>query len=1351
MILLRARRCASVYLITRKSVRALILLGIIGVLTACGWSSESSSSSMPPPAELTAIAVGPPDSSAAMGLSSQFTATGVFTDGSKRDLSSLVTWRSANSAAASISNTGLATAVGPGSTTISASLRRMTGSTTFNVTAANLVAIDVTPTNASIASGQTIRFTASGVYTDNSVHDLTASVIWSSSITTVGSISNMPGFNGMVTTGSPGSTTITATLGGVSASTVLTVTSATLVSIGVTPANPTIACGLADALHATGVYTDHSTHDLTSSVTWSSSDSTVASVSNISGSNGLSTATSPGSTTISATLGGVSGSTTVTVTAASLVSLGITPANSSIANGLKSQFTAIGTYTDNSTQILTAQVVWNSSNPSVAAVSNASGYDGLATALAPGSVTVTATLGAVSGSTGLTVTPATLVSIGVTPANPSIANGLTNQFIATGVYTDNTTQNLTASVAWTSSNTAVASVSNAPLFHGLAMGISAGSVIVTAATGNVSGSTGLTVTPATLVSIGVTPANPSIANGLTSQFIATGVYTDNSTQNITSSVAWTSSNTSVASVSNAAASQGLATGLSPGSVTITAATGGVSGTTGLTVTPAALVSIGVTPANPSIANGTNQQFNATGTYTDNSTQNLTTLVTWSSSDTSIASISNASNSNGLATALSQGSATITAALGSATGSTNLTVTPATLVSIAVTPPNSSIANGLAQQMTATGTYTDNSTQNLTASVTWASSNINIAAISNASGSTGLAVSLSQGTVTITASLGSVCGSTGLSITPATLVSIALIPANPSIASGTSQQFAATGTYTDSSTHDVTASVTWNSSDTTVASISNALGSNGLATSISQGAITITATLGTIVGSTGLNVTPAALVSIAVVPANSSIANGTSQQFAAIGTYTDNSTQPLTTSVTWSSSAAMIASISNASGSNGLATSTSQGSATITATLGTISGSTGLTVTAATLVSIAVTPAAPSIINGTTQQFTATGTFTDNSMQNLTASATWASSATTIAAISNAAGSSGLATAAAVGVTSISAAVGTVTSPSATLTVTAAPQYAYAANQNANTLSTYTIGAGGVLTANGTVATGQEPNAVVEDSAGRYVYVANWIDNTLSEYTIGTGGSLTAIGTVATGANPASIAVDPTSSYVYVANLASSTVSQYTIGAAGALTAIGTLASGNGPACLTVDPTGPYVYVANQNSNNVSQYTIGAGGVLSFSATVAAGNFPQSVAVDPSGRYAYVANYSDGTISEYTIGTGGMLAAIGTVPAGNSPESLTVDPNGQFVYAANHGDNTVSEYQIGPGGALTAIGTIAAGSGPWFITIDASGRYVYVANFNDNTVSEYTVGAGGVLSFTGTAATGSGPNAFDTGF
>jgi 6-phosphogluconolactonase (cycloisomerase 2 family) len=1031
---------------------------------------------------------------------------------------------------------------------------------------------------------------------------------------------------------------------------------------------------------------------------------------------------------------------------AQLSSIAVGPPDSTVAMGLSSQFTATGVYSDGTKQDLSSQVSWSSANAAAAGINSA----GLATAASPGATMIIAKMGKMSGSTSLNVTAATLVVIDLTPTNASLANGLTNRFVAAGVYTDNSVHDISASVTWTSSVNSVAAISNTPGSNGVTTATAPGSTTISATLGAVSASTLLTITSAALVSIEVTPTNPSIANGLSDALKATGIYTDQSTHDLTSSVSWSSSVPGVASISNSPGSNGLASAVTPGSTTITASLGGISGSNNLTVTAATLASLNVTPAKPSIAKGLKSQFSATGTYTDNSTQNLTALVQWSSSDPTIAPISNASGFDGLATGLNPGSVTITATLGGAAASTVLTVTPATLVSIGVTPANPGIANGLTSQFAATGVYTDNSTQDLTASVAWTSSDTTIASVSNASVSHGLATSLSPGAVTITAASGSVSGSTSLTVTPAALVSITVIPANPSIANGTQQQFAATGAYTDSSTHDVTAAVTWISSDVTVAAISNASGSNGLATSVGQGSATISATLGSIAGSTGLTVTPAALVSIAVIPANRSIANGTGQQFAATGTYTDNSSQPLTNSVNWSSADTTVASISNASGSKGLASSAGQGSATITATLGSVSGSTGLTVTAATLVSIAITPQSPNVTDGASQQFTATGTYTDNSTQNLTASVTWASSDTTIAAVSNAAGSSGLAMAAGVGTTSISASLGAVTAPVATLTAAAAPEYAYASNQSDNTVSEYSIGAGGVLNSIGTQTTGAEPNAIAVAPSGLYLYVANWTDNTLSEFKLNGDGTLTAVGTIATGVNPASIIVDPTSSYVYVANLGSNSVSEYAIGSGGALSSLGTIAAGSGPACIAIDPAGHHVYTANQSSNDVSEFAIGSGGTLSSVGTVTAGGLPQSVAVDPSGRYAYVANYNDGTISQYTIGTGGTLSSIGSIAAGSLPESLVIDPTGHYVYAANHGGNTVSEYQIGTGGALVAIGAIAAGSGPWYISVEASGRYVYVANFNDSTVSQYTVGVGGALTFIGAVATGSGPNAVDTG-
>ena len=274
----------------------------------------------------------------------------------------------------------------------------------------------------------------------------------------------------------------------------------------------------------------------------------------------------------------------------------------------------------------------------------------------------------------------------------------------------------------------------------------------------------------------------------------------------------------------------------------------------LTVTAAALVSIGVTPAAPSVAKGLTKQFTATGVYTDASTQDLTLSATWSSSDLTTATISNAAGSNGLASSAGVGTTTITATSGAISGSTTLTVTAAALVSIAVTPATPSIAKGLTQQFTATGTYTDASTQDLTLSTTWSSSDLTTATISNAAGSNGLASSAGVGTTTITAATGAISGSTTLTVTAATLVSIAVTPASPSVALSATKQFTATGTYTDASTQDITNAATWASSDPTKATISNAAGSNGLATATaSAGTTTISATLGAVSANTVLTV------------------------------------------------------------------------------------------------------------------------------------------------------------------------------------------------------------------------------------------------------------------------------------------------------------------------------------------------------------------------------------------------------------------------------------------------------------------------------------------------------------------
>lgn len=185
-------------------------------------------------------------------------------------------------------------------------------------------------------------------------------------------------------------------------------------------------------------------------------------------------------------------------------------------------------------------------------------------------------------------------------------------------------------------------------------------------------------------------------------------------------------------------------------------------------------------------------------------------------------------------------------------------------SITVAPPAPNVPAGMTQHFTATGTFSDSSTKDLTSIVTWTSSNTTIAEISSREGTYswcwdfGCAMGMGLGTTTIMANLGDMSGSATMEVSPAVIVSLVVTPPNPYvspiIAMGTTFQFMALGTFSTNYRDDVTSSVTWSSSDNAIATISNAPGSKGLASAISSGTTTITATSGAVSASTTLTVT-----------------------------------------------------------------------------------------------------------------------------------------------------------------------------------------------------------------------------------------------------------------------------------------------------------------------------------------------------------------------------------------------------------------------------------------------------------------------------------------------------------------
>jgi hypothetical protein len=172
--------------------------------------------------------------------------------------------------------------------------------------------------------------------------------------------------------------------------------------------------------------------------------------------------------------------------------------------------------------------------------------------------------------------------------------------------------------------------------------------------------------------------------------------------------------------------------------------------------------------------------------------------------------------------------------------------PRSLASIAVTPASTSVPVGLSYQFKATGTYTDASTADLTATTRWAS---DTPAIVTASPTSGSVHAEALGQATISATSGTISGSALVNVVAATLQYIAVTPNPFSTGIGIARQMTVIGTYSDASTSNLTSTSTWMTLDSAVATVTA-----GRATGVSLGSTTVNASSGMITGSAPLSVT-----------------------------------------------------------------------------------------------------------------------------------------------------------------------------------------------------------------------------------------------------------------------------------------------------------------------------------------------------------------------------------------------------------------------------------------------------------------------------------------------------------------
>jgi hypothetical protein len=171
--------------------------------------------------------------------------------------------------------------------------------------------------------------------------------------------------------------------------------------------------------------------------------------------------------------------------APTLSSLSITPTDPVLRIGDTLQLAAAGTYSDKTTKDMTTVVAWSSSKSAVATVDRS----GLLTAKSPGAATISATNGDAEGSIVVQVSASALQSIRITPENSAIPLGATQQFRASGIYSDGTIQDLTSLVSWSAGTPQIATLGPG----GIATATGPGSTAVTAEDGVIVGTTDLTV------------------------------------------------------------------------------------------------------------------------------------------------------------------------------------------------------------------------------------------------------------------------------------------------------------------------------------------------------------------------------------------------------------------------------------------------------------------------------------------------------------------------------------------------------------------------------------------------------------------------------------------------------------------------------------------------------------------------------------------------------------------------------------------------------------------------------------------------------------------------------------------
>jgi len=879
-----------------------LAIAAIGIAVACSHEATGPNSQ-----GITDVVMTPDTLNLAIGDTATVQAQPVTASGSHVTGQTLF-WSTSDPTIATVTQTGKVTAVAVGAVNIDASTAGVSPSHPARVVVVSVPVskVIVAPPSVTLRVGDAFQFT--DTTKDASGNVLTGrTVVWSSSDTTIAPVDQA----GLVLAKALGTVTITATSGKASGTGSVTVSLVPVKKILIAPSSPSVIVHDSTQLSAT---TEDSVGNVLTGrpVTWSSSNTAISTVD----ANGVVTGVKVGVDTITATSGAASASVAFTVQAVPINSVVISPQSANLLVGQQQTLTAV--VTDNSGNPIAGQTVtFSSGTPGVATVTATGPLTATVTAAGSGQATITGTSGTKSGTATINVAIVPIASVTVTPTPDTVTLGGTVQLTAT--LKDSAGNTLTGrTVTWQSLNTGVATVSATGLVTSVGLGTGA----ILASSGGKTGVAEVTVNQVPVASVTITPQNDTVSVGAPKQLAATVVDANGHT--ITNpAVTWSSTNNGIAIVS----STGLVQGVSTGTAQIIAASGGKADTNTTLVVPASVATVNVSIGSSTIAVGGTTVVTATS---KDGTGNVLPgrSVTWSSGGAGTASVS----AGGVDPTTQLDTATVTGvAIGgpvsiTATSSTNVQgsaqVTVATAINHINLSPNQFTMNTHATRAVTATAFDVNNHAISGVVFSWTTkSGGTIASVDQ----TGLVTGVGPGNDSVYASAQGITGGAGVTVNQVPAATVIIVPASSTMPNNSTLQLGDTVKDAAGDTL-LNRTVTWKSSDNTIATVSaTGLVQPGTA-STDTGTVTITATSGSANGTATVHVVYPTVTNVSVTPSPDTI-YATSPNNGPVNLTA--TTTPAGVPVAWTNGGSTVANVS----ATGVVTptGTAAGTATITAT------------------------------------------------------------------------------------------------------------------------------------------------------------------------------------------------------------------------------------------------------------------------------------------------------------------------------------------------------------------------------------------------------------------------------------